>query len=238
MAIADSIVAYWKLDEASGDCADATGNGYTGTNTSVTYGAGLINNCGEFTSGTRLFDFGDTAAFYGSDRDFSWQAWVNLTSANSTGHIIGCGDISSAVRHILYYAGTPTKRFIFLVNDGSSNASVTANTFGVPSTGVWYHVVAWHDSVNNELGISVNTTSDTVAHSTGVTTTSRRTRMGRGSEGNGQLSTGSIDEVGFWDKVLSSSERSQLYNSGAGLAYPFTGGGAAASRRLLLLGVS
>ena len=33
---------------------------------------------------------------------------------------------------------------------------------------------------------------------------------------------GLIDEVGFWHKVLSQSEVTSLYNSGAGLAYPFS----------------
>ena len=31
---------------------------------------------------------------------------------------------------------------------------------------------------------------------------------------------GIIDEVGFWNRELTSSEVTDLYNSGAGLAYP------------------
>ena len=34
---------------------------------------------------------------------------------------------------------------------------------------------------------------------------------------------GRIDEVGFWKRVLTSSERSLLYNGGVGLTYPFSG---------------
>ena len=34
---------------------------------------------------------------------------------------------------------------------------------------------------------------------------------------------GTIDEVGVWGRVLSASEVTALYNSGAGVAYPFTG---------------
>ena len=34
---------------------------------------------------------------------------------------------------------------------------------------------------------------------------------------------GRIDEVGFWKRVLTSAERSLLYNGGVGLTYPFSG---------------
>lgn len=36
------------------------------------------------------------------------------------------------------------------------------------------------------------------------------------------LSSVIVDECGFWTRALSSTEVSQLYNSGAGLQYPFT----------------
>ncbi len=34
--------------------------------------------------------------------------------------------------------------------------------------------------------------------------------------------TGNLDEIGIWDRELSSAEALQLWNSGAGLTYPFT----------------
>jgi hypothetical protein len=33
---------------------------------------------------------------------------------------------------------------------------------------------------------------------------------------------GMIDEIGVWSRALTSGEVTQLYNSGAGLQYPFT----------------
>ena len=45
MALLTNIVAYWKMDEASGNPVDATGNAFTLTNTNiVTYPTGKINN--------------------------------------------------------------------------------------------------------------------------------------------------------------------------------------------------
>jgi hypothetical protein len=43
MALTDNLVAYYKLDESSGNAADIV-NSITLTNTSTTYGTGKINN--------------------------------------------------------------------------------------------------------------------------------------------------------------------------------------------------
>lgn len=49
-----------------------------------------------------------------------------------------------------------------------------------------------------------------------------------GSRPNGSLCwDGLIDEVGLWGRALTSGERTTLYNAGAGLAYPFSGGAVA-----------
>jgi hypothetical protein len=37
----------------------------------------------------------------------------------------------------------------------------------------------------------------------------------------GEKASGLIDSVGFWKRVLSSGERTTLYNSGNGIEYPF-----------------
>jgi hypothetical protein len=47
------------------------------------------------------------------------------------------------------------------------------------------------------------------------------TRFSIGNFNNGQFSSANVDEVGVWNRVLTSAEVTQLYNSGAGLQYPF-----------------
>jgi hypothetical protein len=42
------------------------------------------------------------------------------------------------------------------------------------------------------------------------------------SNATGGLETsGMVDEIGYWERDLSSSEVTTLYNAGAGLTYPF-----------------
>ncbi len=51
---------------------------------------------------------------------------------------------------------------------------------------------------------------------------------------------GIVDEVGLWSRALTIAEVTALYNAGAGLAYPFDGGGgtgATAGRPLVNAGL-
>ena len=41
-----------------------------------------------------------------------------------------------------------------------------------------------------------------------------------GSEQASRYWDGLIDEVGFWKRILTAQEKTNLYNAGAGLAYP------------------
>jgi hypothetical protein len=39
---------------------------------------------------------------------------------------------------------------------------------------------------------------------------------------NTQWSNGSLDEIGIWNRALTTGEISTLYNSGSGKGYPFS----------------
>lgn len=91
---------------------------------------------------------------------------------------------------------------------------VRATSFGALNTSTWYSVVAWHDT-GNSLGISVNLSATTASYSNGVRAGSAPFVVGANSGGYAGFD-GRIDEVGFWKKVLSASERSDLYSGGSG----------------------
>jgi len=82
---------------------------------------------------------------------------------------------------------------------------------------VWYYVVYVHNGTTDLLYINgtLNSTFDTARS---ITDTS----FYLGSRGSPTYRTyaGMLDELGFWNRTLSASEVSELFNSGAGLAYP------------------
>lgn len=112
-------------------------------------------------------------------------------------------------------------------NGGGTDTTVTANTFGAISAATWYFVVAWHDSVSNQIGISVNGTADTAAHSAGVFDGTGPFAIGARVNATSDYWDGLIDEFGFWRRVLSGAEITELYNAGAGRDYAYIAGGAA-----------
>lgn len=226
MALIDNLISYWKLDEASGSALDAHGSHNLaelgGTMGAVT---GKISGARDFEADdTESFRVANHADLQGGDTDFTIQAWVKVESTGASRRIIAKWEGGGVLEYLLELASVNQFRF-FVSNNGSASVSVTATNFGTPSLDTWYLIHAWHDSVNNEIGISVNAgTPNTTSHSTGVFAgTSGFNIGGSGSgAGSGNGFDGAIDEAGFWRKVLTSDERTALYNGGNGRAYPFT----------------
>lgn len=124
----------------------------------------------------------------------------------------------------LYWDNT-VDRFKFIVfNSTTGSNTVTASTFGAPSTSTWYLIMVWVDNTANTVNISVN---DGTVDSTALTITTHNgtARFNISGAGNAtpiEYFDGVIDEVYLRSSVPTSGERTQLYNGGAGLTYPFT----------------
>lgn len=242
MSLLDDLVSYWKLDEASGDAIDAHGaNDLTDTNT-VGTATGILNDGRDFErDNSEQFTDADNADLSTGDIDFSVSLWIKFESLAAFDTQILAGkaefiDAADGYEWVVMFSGS-SERLALAVSNGTTSTSVTANTFGALSAGVWHHVVAWHDAASNEIGLSVNRTEDTAAHSAGAHDSTRLFRLGTDGSG-GRYADGVMDEVGFWKRVLTTDEKDDLYNSGNGLSYDdFGGGGAEPLNRLLLLGV-
>jgi hypothetical protein len=107
-------------------------------------------------------------------------------------------------------------------DDGSSVYTTSTTTL---STGTFYHVVAGVDDSNNTfIYVNGGTSEDTDALSGNSYDLSASVYFGR--SGNGSPYTyyfdGDIDEACIFNRALTESEVGQLYNSGSGLAYPFS----------------
>jgi hypothetical protein len=237
VALTDNLRAYWKLDDsASASAADAHASFTLTQAFGVGTTTGKINSARSFPSNSVLYDPTSTN-FRPGDADFTIALWANATTLN-TSMLTGKDDSSSVREYGLYYV-SGTSRWTWVASaNGTSVTTLPANNAGAASTSTWYHIVAWHDSVNDQIGIAVNAgTPDTTAHTGGIALTASLFTIGANSNA-GTDWDGALDEYGWWDRVLTSGERTSLYNGGAGLAYPLTVAGATARQRLTLLGVA
>lgn len=222
MALIDNLISYWKMDEASGDAVDSHGTNTLTDQNTVGSAAGKINNGRDFErDSVEHFTHTDNASLSTGDIDFTFAFWFKPETVVDFEWILAKDDLSSN-RDYGFYSDASGTVYFYVVTGSSVQVPSNVNI----SAGTWYHIVGWHDSVNNEIGIAINAgTAATQAHSLGVNDTTAGFCIGGASGTN--TADGIIDEVGFWKRVLTSQERTDLYNGGAGLAYGSFGGAAA-----------
>lgn len=241
MALADAVpfaVAAWTLDEASGTRADSVGSNDLTDNNTVTSGTGKFDSAADFErDNSEYLSIADNADLSFDDDDFCISLWVKFESLNTGGGdagqrvVLSKGTNSGTGEYSLFLNTSDVLVFNIQGTTGfTQSTDASASNFGALSTGTWYLVVFWHDSVANEVGISINGTANTAAHSTGCHDAAGTFYLGAGypwGDGPGRFHDGLIDDVvvlvGY---ILDSTEISELYNGGTGVAFADWAGGA------------
>ncbi len=208
--LSDGLVAYWKMDEASGNATDSSGNGFTLTNSSVTYTGGKFGNGGSFSGGT--LTVADNSTLSVGNNSFTMSTWVKLASKGGEQAIIGKYSTASQREYLLEYASA-NDRFIFYVcQTGTVCTIVSANSLGSPTTGTWYFITTWYDKTAGTINIQVNNGGvDSAAQTSGAFDSTASFVIGRLASNEIALS-GNVDDTRMYNRALSGDERANLYN--------------------------
>lgn len=181
------------------------------------------NLCTSFNGTSQYLSRASTASLVTGDIDFTIWGWVNLNSKSSEQALVSKYNTASNAREWLVEYKDTTDRFRFAVtSDGSAGTLVTVdeNTLGSPSVNGWYFFIAWHDSVNNQIGISINNNAGTTqSHTLGVFSSSTASFAIGAIDGGSLKLGGRGDGVGFIKRLLTASEKTALFNSGKGVKY-------------------
>lgn len=218
MALTDNLVSYWKLDGNSNDSV-ASNNG---TDTSITYSSGngkIVQGAG-FNGSTSKIELSTTA--FGTTSTFSISMWINVTTPSTRQGVFCKTDgIGASTTTFITEVGNTSNKFTFGVSNGTTQSTGTTTTS--ISSGTWTHVVCTCDGTNQKIYLNGSLDNTTAYAGGAINNITKETTIGQFGSYTLLPYTGAIDEVGFWSgKALDSTEVSQLYNSGAGLAYPFT----------------
>lgn len=224
MALVTNCVAYYKLDESSGNAADATGGGFTLTNTnSVAFVTGKINNGADFgnTNSTKLFDSSNDLGI--STGACTISAWVNMNAAPASGganaFILAAFRKNSFYDWSLRYDNNGgTFRILATGSGGTQTNTATNQTLTV---GTWYHLAMTYDG-GSTVTLYFNGSSSNTGTNPAQGTSGTAVYLGASTGGTGQFASCKIDEVGYWSRALSGAEITSLYNGGTGIQYPFT----------------
>lgn len=206
MVSTTNLLAYYKLDEASGTFTDSH-NSYDLTNTGVTYGnTGKLNDAAGFDNGTsdklRNTSIPNTAK--------AVNMWVNLSTQENFDTLFTLND--GTEEFTIYYSNG----WVASNWNGSTAAATTSNT--TDWTGGW-HMFTYVDN-GSTIKFYVDGVEEGSVSSQSNTFTTLTLTIGNHNSLS-RAPDGLIDEVSVWSS-LSTSDISDLYNSGSGLAYPFT----------------
>ena len=217
-------LAYWNLnDDGSGGVSlvDSTGNGYTLTNQDgVTLGSGIIGGGAVFTDA-----IGDQSLYNNSvlgvgNGAASTSFWINPTT-------YGTGGFSDYAGAPFSYNYDTSSGWLFIFNtDGNLrlfNGNLAYQSIAVIPLNAWTHICVTRDESSN-VNFYINGSLDgSFTESSYINTT--YSIFGRPiDQSSGVLHyNGIVDETGIWNRALSQTEVTALYNGGAGRTYPFTG---------------
>jgi hypothetical protein len=224
------LVSWWKLDEPdSWIRKDSYGQNHLTPNNGgpvPNFDASLTNTVtARFFSGTaQMLSKSGNGSLQVGDIDYTITCWVRTQAINTQyPRFVVKGASDSTYEYILYHYG-PGDGVYFDVGVGDGTRVATAGGASLPSN-QWNFLVAWHDSVADTVNVQVNNGSVISVHYSGVAAVPKNGPFFIGGDYQGTglsigVFSGDMGDVGFYKRVLSSTERSALYNGGNGRSIP------------------
>jgi hypothetical protein len=193
-------LAYWKLDESSGNAADATGNGKTLVNTGLSYVTGKINNGIGAATGSNNLKITDAISLT-SAGDHSWNFWFKTPSWTG-GFVVDNNEATNGTR-VLFRQNTGGKIGLYVTGNELLSSALSTNTL--------YMVTGEKSGSTFELFIN-NVSQGTVSNGSS-TNFSNSLWVNNADPSGGAPSNSVVDELGIWNSVLGATNRGILYIS-------------------------
>ncbi len=240
-ALLNDLIAYYDMEEENGTTMnDQSSGNLDGTIHGATINQpGMAGKAYAFDGIDDYIEIPDASAF-DLMKNFSISCWFKVEDVSQTQTIFG--KLANADTHadpyFLYSTeATPASgEFVHITSRITVGGEDVTKTHYNQSTGVWHHLIYTFEGNNMRIYLD-DSIMVSKYHPGDVDTNNLPIRIGA----NGGLSNflqGQVDELGFWNKVLSDEERSELYNSGSGNAYPFDGSSGGATAQNYTLTVS
>jgi hypothetical protein len=220
-----SLYAVYKAESNANDSL-ATYNGTA--QGGLTYTAGKSGNAFTFNGTTGLVALANSSFDFAGD--FSISAWVKITSDPSSRGTIFSNYNFDFVYNYGYFLYLNANKTITFATNNAVNSQVVITSTTALTLNTWYNITIKRDSVNKSNYLYINGTLEAQAINTGVGITYgtraiqptigaiRQNNQGTLSSSN--FLNGSVDELNIWNKQLTATEVTELYNSGAGKFYP------------------
>lgn len=211
---------WFSLDETSGSRADSHTSGLSLTdNNSVLSVSGKQSNAADFVkSNSEYLSHTNNSAFSpAADEDLTIAFWSNVDSATSSNVAVTKWNSVVTIEYYLYGSIASDSKVWFTYALAGSSSSISAASGTTVSSGTWHFVVAQMDRTAGEISVSVDLgTAGTASSGSAFTANTGADFM----LSKNPYADGSLDEVAIWKRLLTSDEKTRLYNSGNGISYP------------------
>lgn len=214
----NALVGYWDFDQPEDNATLVTNvdNSSILNFTRFTDGAlkkvpGKVGPfAGNYTSAASDF-LGNLSYDPSALTQFSWSAWINVTDNVAEQKILMHIDVGNGLRQLQVQAGD----LKFGLGDGTSNFEVSNSI----SEDVWHFVVV---TAQDGDAIRMYIDNDNVANTTFAGTMENNLAPWYvvGNQNVNQFYGGMLDEIGYWEVELTADDVDELWNGGAGNAFP------------------
>ena len=220
VTVSSGLVGWWPLDEGTGLVAhDVSGQGnnvmWSGTPSSPSgtyYTRGEIGSAAGYFNGTDNVLTVGTQPVYAFTGPFTISMWINPASARTVGIVSRENFKNDGNNGYLLGLTPPNAQFCLVGNDGAKYACANGSGVGV---GVWTLLTTVYDGTN--MSIYVNgTLNSQVASSLTPPATNGSLVFGIIEQGNPSRFNGSLEDIRVYNRALSASEISSLYNTDVG----------------------
>ncbi|MBI2590950.1 MAG: DUF2341 domain-containing protein, partial [Candidatus Blackburnbacteria bacterium] len=221
--LADGLIGYWKMDESSGTLADASGNSNTGTwNGTGTshYTSGKFGNGGGFNGSDDYVSIGSANILPQGTSPFTVVAWINPSNTlSSSGDWFMPIRLKQTTEWFVVFYNNSGSILLWNVFRGNTQWYGTLNNYGTAQKNQWnlYSFVYTGGDKNLSSSYQIYINGSPLAVTANIGTAGGVGNTNEfGRDTNSHYLSGQIDEVRIYNRALSPSEVSSLYNFAPG----------------------
>jgi hypothetical protein len=214
-ALNDNLLSYYSFEEQTGlTLFDSLNkNNLTNTNSVIINQSGKIGQSAQFSNANNYFYTATATGYPAGNINFSVFTWAYETSCSGNYPTIMTYGTESTGTGIQLNLNANDCLIAF--DNYGQNYLKTSQAFGLNA---WHHIGFTLDGTNLRIyydGVNVGNKTDITGINVPINS---QLRIGT-PWATQYIWTGKIDEMGIWNRTLTQTEVTQLYNSGNGLSY-------------------
>ena len=230
------LIEWWEMQETSAGSSPVTRVGsFAGLN--LTDNNNIASDTGPSSTtaaklvraSSQYFSRANSAALHNNGATgFEFCGWFRADSLAANSFLFSKDAVTDlANRQFNFVILTTTGQLYLEIHNTGGGAGLISDSLSLSvSVSTWYMLNFWFDTSNSKGYASINAGTPEAGASTlsgtlNATGTSPLEIGARSWGGGPQYSAVTMNRVGFWNRLLTSGERTALYNAGAGKSYPF-----------------